>query len=344
MEELEHEQEQCKPIESDGSNAISDPLTKEIPEDLSAVYTRTNLPNYLPKCSLALTQIAREFLMSRKLARVKTMKAEITDSLKLAFGEENTSNVEARRKSQEAELHPILRLYSKLGHVSRKIATNSLYNNLITLTILAAGISVGAQNELTVMTDEAMLGYFDILDSVILGIFTSEVLLKIAAAVFKPWRYFYDSWNVFDFVIVVGSFVPGVGGVITVLRLLRLLRILKLIKRLPQLGMIINALIVGINSIFYIGLMLFMLFYVFAILGIILFGENDPWHFGSLHRAMISLFREATLDNVSGVMYVEYLYFFLDLKNESLYSSNKRIDLLLYSFISSQVFVHVWLR
>ena len=58
----------------------------------------------------------------------------------------------------------------------------------------------------------------------------------------QPFNYFNDSWNVFDFVIVVGSYIPGAGNSVTMLRLLRLLRVLKLVKRLPQLAVIINAL------------------------------------------------------------------------------------------------------
>ena len=41
-----------------------------------------------------------------------------------------------------------------------------------------------------------------------------------------------------------------------------------------------------------------------AIIGMILFGENDPWHFGRLHLALLSLFRLATVDNAANVAYV----------------------------------------
>ena len=90
----------------------------------------------------------------------------------------------------------------------------------------------------------------------------------------------------------------------TVLRLLRLLRVLKMVKRFPQLQVIVNALIMGLGSIAYIALILFFFFYLFAIIGVNEFGDNDPWHFGSLHIAMLTLYRCSTLEDWTDVMYI----------------------------------------
>lgn len=120
---------------------------------------------------------------------------------------------------------------------------------------------------------------------------------QVVAEEFEPWRFFYLNWNRFDFVVVAGSFIPGVGGLAVLLRLLRLLRVLKLIKSLPQLAVIVNALIMGLSSITFISAILLLFFYLFAILGIILFRENDYFHFGQLHRAMLTLFRISTLED-----------------------------------------------
>ena len=94
-----------------------------------------------------------------------------------------------------------------------------------------------------------------------------------------------------------GSFAPGSGSGSTILRLLRLLRVIKLAKTFPQLALLVNALINGLGSIGYVGLILLLTFYVFSILGLILFQEADPWSFGSLHLTVFTLFRSATLDN-----------------------------------------------
>ena len=53
----------------------------------------------------------------------------------------------------------------------------------------------------------------------------------------------------------------------------------------------------------YIGVLLFILFYIYACLGTFLFRENDPIHFESLHISLLSLFRVATLEDWTDIMY-----------------------------------------
>ena len=54
----------------------------------------------------------------------------------------------------------------------------------------------------------------------------------------------------------------------------------------------------------FIAIILFIFFYVFAIIGMIMFKENDPWHFGTLHISLLTLFRCATLEDWTDVMYI----------------------------------------
>ena len=60
----------------------------------------------------------------------------------------------------------------------------------------------------------------------------------------------------------------------------------------------------GIGSIGYIAIILVLFFYVFAIIGMIVFKKNDPWHFGTLPYAMLSLFRASTLEDWTDIMYI----------------------------------------
>jgi voltage-gated sodium channel len=48
---------------------------------------------------------------------------------------------------------------------------------------------------------------------------------------------------------------------------------------------------------------MFLVFYVFAIFAIMLFKTNDPWHFENLHITIMTLFRVATGDDWTDVMY-----------------------------------------
>jgi voltage-gated sodium channel len=113
----------------------------------------------------------------------------------------------------------------------------------------------------------------------------------------QPWRYFADGWNVFDFLIVVLCLLPVAGPFAAVLRLARALRLLRLVSALPTLQLLVGALLKSLSAMGYVSLLLALLFYIYGVAGIHLFGAGDPKHFGSLGAALLSLFRIVTLDN-----------------------------------------------
>ena len=147
-------------------------------------------------------------------------------------------------------------------------------------------------------------GFLNVANHLVLWIFVAEVVIKMGAEGTKPWRYFRDGWNCFDFVIVAACFLPFSGQAVTVLRLLRLLRVLKLVKALPKLQILVSALLKSIPSMGYVTVLLLLLFYVYAVAAVFLFGQNDPLHFADLQIAMLSLFRVVTLEDWTDVMYI----------------------------------------
>ena len=182
----------------------------------------------------------------------------------------------------------------------KKTAESPLFNNFIIGVILAAGIVVGIQTYPS-MKGNATLG---MLDSVILWIFVAEILIKMGAEGGKPWRYFLDPWNVFDFLIVAVCFLPGETSFAAVLRLARLLRVLKLVRALPRLQVLVSALLKSIPSMFYISLLLGLLFYLYGVLGTFLYQDNDPVHFEDLETGLLTMYRVSTLEDWTDVMYI----------------------------------------
>ena len=190
--------------------------------------------------------------------------------------------------------------YSRFVVAPSRILVNSKrFNNFITAVIMIQAVLVGIQTDPALEHDRGL----EIADAIVLSIFTAEIVGKVLAEGPQPLLFFRPAWNRFDFVVVFLSFAIG-GGAVTVLRLLRLLRLLKLVKALPQLQVIVLALLKGFASIGYIGVILFIFFYVYSVLGHILFSDNDPWHFGQLHTAILSLFRCATLEDWTDIMYI----------------------------------------
>jgi len=176
------------------------------------------------------------------------------------------------------------------------------FKNFVTIAILVAGVLVGmATYPEFSAKHEATL---DLLNKIVLYIFIVEIVVKMLAEGKKPWMYFTDGWNVFDFVIVAAAFLPFGGSSVAILRLLRLLRVLKLVKALPKLQMLVGALMKSIPSMGYVSILLLLLFYIYAVAGVFFFGENDPIHFENLQMSMLSLFRVVTLEDWTDVMYI----------------------------------------
>ena len=64
------------------------------------------------------------------------------------------------------------------------------------------------------------------------------------------------------------------------------------------------GLVKGLSSVSYIMLLMALIFYLFAVMGVYSFRENDPGHFGNLGIAMLTLFRCSTLEDWTDVMYI----------------------------------------
>lgn len=190
-----------------------------------------------------------------------------------------------------------------MAETLRKIADSVSFQRFITAVILLAGVLVGLQTYPDIVARYG--GLIHALDMLILGVFVAEVVVRMGAHGSKPWRYFKDPWNVFDFGIVVACLLPLHSQFVVVLRLVRILRTVKLVRALPKLQIIIGALINSIPSMGYVSLLLFMLFYLYGVTATFIFGPNDPVHFGTLPISILSLFRVATLEGWTELMYIQ---------------------------------------
>ena len=184
----------------------------------------------------------------------------------------------------------------------KSIAMSKYFSSFITAVIVIAGFLVGMQTYPAV--NSRFGSYLDFLDKVILWIFVIEVFVKVGAEGSKPWLYFKDAWNLFDFSIVAVCFLPIEASFVAVLRLARIMRVLKLVTAIPKLQLLVNALLKSIPSMGYISLLLGILFYIYACVGVTLFAANDPHHFGNLQTAVLSLFRVVTLEDWTDLMYI----------------------------------------
>jgi len=195
----------------------------------------------------------------------------------------------------------------------KRFAMNDQFNYFIVGVVVIAGILVGAQTDKSVQGHGAVVA----IETIILIIFIFESTIKIIAEAPKPWRYFFDSWNIMDFAIAFIGLIDlalalagtkmsgGAGSVIMVFRLVRLMRIMKLVKSIPQLRIIVSAMITAMPSVMYISMLIFLMLYIYGVLAVFVFGENDQKHFGNLGNSLITLFRVMTMDRWGEILYIQ---------------------------------------
>ena len=179
------------------------------------------------------------------------------------------------------------------------IADNTIFNYIVLGVILFSAILVGVGTDEVIKTNYK--GLINLLENLILAFFCIELSIRILAET-KPINYFKDPWNLFDFIIVVICFIPFKDKAIYVLRLIRVLRTFRLFRAFPNLRPVVNGLISSISSVIFVAMLLGVVVYIYAVIGVSLFALADPTHFGTLWRGLFTLFQILTLENWNTIM------------------------------------------
>ncbi|XP_075405126.1 voltage-dependent L-type calcium channel subunit alpha-1D isoform X1 [Tenrec ecaudatus] len=204
------------------------------------------------------------------------------------------------------------------------VVNSSPFEYMMFVLIMLNTLCLAMQHyEQSKMFNDAM----DILNMVFTGVFTVEMVLKVIA--FKPKGYFSDAWNTFDSLIVIGSIVdvalseadptesesvpvptaaPGNSEEsnrisITFFRLFRVMRLVKLLSRGEGIRTLLWTFIKSFQALPYVALLIAMLFFIYAVIGMQMFGKvamrdnnqiNRNNNFQTFPQAVLLLFRCAT--------------------------------------------------
>uniref|UniRef100_A0A8B9IFU5 Voltage-dependent L-type calcium channel subunit alpha n=1 Tax=Anser cygnoides TaxID=8845 RepID=A0A8B9IFU5_ANSCY len=208
------------------------------------------------------------------------------------------------------------------------VVTSSYFEYLMFFLILLNTICLGMQH----YNQSAEMNHIsDILNVAFTVLFTLEMILKLMA--FKAKGYFGDPWNVFDFLIVIGSIIDVIlseidtvlassGGLyclgggcenidpddnsrvsITFFRLFRVMRLVKLLSRGEGVRTLLWTFIKSFQALPYVALLIVMLFFIYAVIGMQMFGKiamvdgtqiNRNNNFQTFPQAVLLLFRCAT--------------------------------------------------
>lgn len=176
----------------------------------------------------------------------------------------------------------------------RRVAAHPTFQNAALLVIVLAALVVGLGTSATLAARYETL--FRLLDRGIQTAFVVELGIRLVACWPRLPRFFRDGWNTFDFVIVAASFLPASGAYATVGRLARLARAGRLFSRVPELRLLIGTMLRSIPSMAHVLMLLFVLLYIYAVLGVHLLGEGDPARWASLPKAGLTLVSVLTLE------------------------------------------------
>jgi len=140
-------------------------------------------------------------------------------------------------------------------------------------------------------------------DKFITLFFLIEILIRLAAEK-RIIDFFKKGWNIFDFLIVTASLLPIDGNETVLLaRLLRIFRVLRLVSLIPELRVLISALIKALPRMGYVVLLMFIIFYIYAAIGSFMFEQINSELWGNISISMLTLFRIATFEDWTDVMY-----------------------------------------
>ena len=154
---------------------------------------------------------------------------------------------------------------------ARQLTAARPFRGFIIAAILFSGVLAGVETSAALMAEHG--AWLLRLDGVIIAIFVVEIALKLLAHGRRPQDFFRDGWNVFDCAIVAFCLLPVGGPFAAVLRLARVLRLLRLVSALPKLQLLVGALLKSLSAMGYVSLLLALLFYIYAVAGVHLFGR-----------------------------------------------------------------------
>ncbi len=166
--------------------------------------------------------------------------------------------------------------------------------------ILLTAASMGLETVPQLMDEYG--GLFDFFYYFTQAVFAIEISIRLLAFAPQFRKFFDDFWNTFDFVIVIASFTPGIGGFAIIARLLRVLRVLRILSVSDRLRGFTSSLHDTLDEIVYATLIMLVLWYIFGISGHYLFFEADPANWETLGRSMLSIFYMALLQDLKSFM------------------------------------------
>ncbi|XP_059585349.1 sodium channel protein type 5 subunit alpha [Alligator mississippiensis] len=211
---------------------------------------------------------------------------------------------------------PIPRPLNKYQGFLFDIVTSQPFDIAIITLICLNMVTMMVETDDQSATKTAVLNKINIL---FVAIFTGECVVKLLAL---RQYYFINAWNIFDLIVVVISIVATLLSdlakqfesylsptLFRVIRLARIGRILRLIRAAKGIRTLLFALMMSLPALFNIGLLLFLVMFIYAIFGMTNFayvkreaGIDEMFNFQTFANSMLCLFQITTSAGWDGLL------------------------------------------
>lgn len=189
-------------------------------------------------------------------------------------------------------------MMSKIRPKLQNFFSSKLYHAGISVVILTNCLVLGLETSMSV---RAFCGvWLNVVDNACLIIFVVELLCKIFTFKLTFFTGKEKGWNLFDFIIVSISLLGN--STLSVLRALRVFRALRLLSVLPQMRLVTEAMLHTLPSLFGVAILLFIFYYVYAVLCVNLFSAEFPELFGTLSQSFMTLFQLMIMDDFGNIV------------------------------------------
>lgn len=185
---------------------------------------------------------------------------------------------------------------SAIVRACASLADSTAFNLFIFAVILANAVVLGLETYDAVAREAG--GLLHALNSVFLAIFVVELAIRLTAFGPRTRDFFRNGWNVFDFVVILASFAPGLRENTTLLRLARLGRVLRIVRLLPDLRVLTVAIGRSLPGVASLAVLALLVLFVYGMIGWTIFDDHAPRLYGTIGEAMLTLFVTLTLENL----------------------------------------------
>ncbi|XP_069386718.1 voltage-dependent T-type calcium channel subunit alpha-1I-like [Paralichthys olivaceus] len=226
------------------------------------------------------------------------------------------------KKRRKAQKLPYYASYGRTRLAIHTLCTSHYLDLVITFIICINVITMSLEHYSQPQSLETALKYCNYFFT---STFVIEATLKLVAFGFR--RFFKDRWNQLDLAIVllsvmgitleeieINASLPINPTIIRIMRVLRIARVLKLLKMATGMRALLDTVVQALPQVGNLGLLFMLLFFIYAALGVELFGElvcnaDYPCEGMSRHAtfenfgmAFLTLFQVSTGDNWNGIM------------------------------------------